>query len=268
MKNDHCENIEKRKRKPNAGRPVAGNKELEIILDAMIDEKISGSTDLDQAILQDRYNLLKRHRSIRTRKNNGEIRTYRDRTYGELANEAKAMGIPIVDVFARAGMLLDWPSDDAKQVYEQISCLNKSDVAKLEKLIQMLSPLFWRPDGMDCKMLMPTLGQRIYFTIRYSLSIPAEQIDMVRSWEDDDLLKVWTDRKHWTLPTPKSIIHLSKILNLSPAWLFMMLDEHACLLTDSYEEEYIMTGYLFLSEENKKIVRDVLNTMVKGGRSD
>ena len=236
------------------GRVVTIEEPFTQVLDEMIQEKIESTHGTDQKLLRNKYRLMVKSLAG----------TKKNMTFPDFAYLATCMEVPIKSVFDKIGIEIEWPCEGASWLAQVLQVIRPASKAKLATVVRAMTPEFWLPDGDTCKLIMTTPTKRLYYAIRNSYTDPAKQPKMVEQWGNAAVIKVWNDRKLNTIAPIKDILEIGKKMMLSPAWLLTWVDGNTVILADSPVSEFIIAGYLFMSEENQMTFNHLVDSLLTG----
>ena len=218
------------------GRVVTIEEPFTQVLDEMIQEKIESTHGTDQKLLRNKYRLMVKSLAG----------TKKNMTFPDFAYLATCMEVPIKSVFDKIGIEIEWPCERASWLAQVLQVIRPASKAKLATVVRAMTPEFW------------------YYAIRNSYTDPAKQPKMVEQWGNAAVIKVWNDRKLNTIAPIKDILEIGKKMMLSPAWLLTWVDGNTVILADSPVSEFIIAGYLFMSEENQMTFNHLVDSLLTG----
>ena len=139
--------------------------------------------------------------------------------------------------------------------------MTTESLTQIRQIVDALSPAFWKPISTECTTMLLTPTKRMLYAIRYRPGWRKSNLEFVESFHDNDLMRVWEDRKGFTLAPHGTVLKVGDALEISPGWLMMLADGKHRLLSATPEAEYLMAGYLFMGEVNRMIFKECLRAM-------
>lgn len=178
-------------------------------------------------------------------------------TYAAFPKACELLGKTAKELFAEAKVRIGWPSERVKSVYEMLKTTDDTFQNRVETCISALTHDDWKASD-DTQVSEPSIPA---VRVAQVLEHHARWANEKKKFYEEEL-NITTSLSA-TLPNYNvriagmnfdHVCRASKSLEISLTWLMGLVDGKSVLLADSAKLEYIMAGFCFLSETDKRAV--------------